>query len=329
MNRDVKIFISYRRADNPCFAERIRDWFMLVYKRENVFMDFDAIPPFVDFEAFIIEQIKKIDVMLVIIGQEWLSHLKQREKSGTTDYVRLEIKQALAMGKLVAPILVDGATMPRANQLPEDIRPMLRANVPRLDGGRQFLDNIERIVSALPQALNQHVRIQTATPQEAERMVDPMESMQFYEPARQMSRTASAPPPPTMDLISPSLEEETASPEAVRAIVALCHAPEDFGIALRVERDLTAQGVGVRANKIPDDAVLVIVLMSPHGRHSDWIHGQIEEAHAAQKPILPVLVAGDTGSAMPYAVAANEMIDLRNYPTGIEALRGRVEQFID
>ena len=26
-NTEIKIFVSYRRADSPCFAERIRDWF--------------------------------------------------------------------------------------------------------------------------------------------------------------------------------------------------------------------------------------------------------------------------------------------------------------
>lgn len=326
MNKDIKIFISYRRADNPCFAERIRDWFMLVYKRENVFMDFDAIPPFVDFEAFIVKQIEKIDVMLVIIGPEWLDHLKQRKKSGAVDYVRLEISQALAMGKLVAPILVDGATTPRANQLPADIRPILRANMPRLDGGRQFLDNIERIVSALPQALTQHARIQTATPQEAGQMVDPMAAMRFYP--SQPAPVASAPPPPSMDFIEPPPDPADQA-DQTRGIVALCYDLQDVGIALRLERDISGLGAAVRMNQIAPEAAVIVVLMSQHARHSDWIHEQIERAHRTEKPILPALIAGDTSSAMPYAVAANDMIDLRNYHIGIQELRERVEQFIE
>ena len=179
MNKDIKVFVSYRRADNPCFAERIRDWFTLTYKRENVFMDFDAIPPFVDFEEFIIQQIRKVDVVLAIIGKRWLDILQNRLLDDDTDYVRLELRSALQMNKLVAPILVDGASAPDPDVLPADIRAIMRANAPRLDGGRQFLDNIERVIDALPIALAQHQALIAAQPDEAERMIDPVTTMNF------------------------------------------------------------------------------------------------------------------------------------------------------
>jgi hypothetical protein len=179
MNKDIKIFINYRRADSPCFAERVRDWFTLTYKRENVFMDFDAIPPFVNFEEFIIAQIRKVDVVLAIIGPQWLEILQERTKDDDTDFVRLELRSALAMNKLVAPILVEGASAPDPDLLPEDIRPIMRANAPRLDGGRQFLDNIERVVEALPIALAQHQALAAARPSEAEKMIDPVATMNF------------------------------------------------------------------------------------------------------------------------------------------------------
>ena len=41
------------------------------------------------------------------------------------DWVRLEIARALARNVRVVPVLVDGATLPKKNSLPEDIRSLV------------------------------------------------------------------------------------------------------------------------------------------------------------------------------------------------------------
>ncbi len=367
MNTDIKIFVSYRRADSTCFAERVRDWFMLSYKRENVFMDFDAIPPFVDFEVFIIEQIQKVDVMLVIIGPRWLELLQERANTGNVDYVRLEISKALAMGKLVAPILVDGASTPSTDALPDDIRGMMRANIPRLDGGRQFLDNIERIVGALPQAIAQHVRIQSATEAEAEGMADPLSAaMPFFPPALEVAESAEADeqeeavarrkeaddyvgssyPPPAAPSAAPppqsspaparapqrgrgqqqSQREETPPPPKPR--VGLFAVTQDEEILRHIKQDVEALGVEVLINPVAENIKLAIVALSPEGRHSDWMHGEIGLMHAHEIPVLPVLAAGDVNSSLPYSVSANQMVDLRDYAAGRDNLVQAVQMFI-
>lgn len=142
------IFISYRRSDNPGFVERIRDWFIMRYGREHVFMDFDSIPPFVKFADFIREKVQESDALIAIIGPEWLNLLKQKEAAGEEDYVRIEIALALQMKKVVAPICIMAASMPDAIHLPDDLRPMLAYNAAFLNPGRDFLDNIQRIVEA-------------------------------------------------------------------------------------------------------------------------------------------------------------------------------------
>ncbi|MFW5690986.1 MAG: toll/interleukin-1 receptor domain-containing protein [Chloroflexota bacterium] len=348
MNTELKIFISYRRADSPCFAERIRDWFMLAYERENVFMDFDAIPPFVRFEEYIIEQIRRVDVVLAIIGPKWMALLRERMQSDDTDYVRIEIGMALKMGKLVAPILVDGARPPNPDDLPEDIRPMMRANAPTLNGGRQFLDNIERLVNALPLALDQHRRLQVAREEEASRMLDPMSAMHFHpapsaasladDAEEAVSRGAAPPPRSAPPRSAPAPMPQTQEPEAVPDShkVLLCYAREDEAIAERLYRALQSAGFNMALDRpvAPHDeslrdAAVLLALVSPASKQADWLQHRIASAQAGGVPILPVLAWGHSNE-VPYAIAANEMVYFQpdSYDDGLAAVKDRLAMYV-
>lgn len=333
MNTDIRIFVSYRRADSPCFAERIRDWFMLAYRRENVFMDFDAIPPFVNFEVFIVEQIEKVDVMLVIIGPRWVEMLNERAKSDELDYVRLEISKAIQMGKLVAPIVVDGASTPRADELPEDIRPMMRANIPRLDSGRQFLDNIERIISALPKALDQHARIKAANELEADRMVDPIEAMTFVPFAYPKQPTQHALLPNESHVISRGSPANLPPPPPPMPIIdepsiMIYSTFDDEPLAQQLQADLSKFKIDALLNQEKDNIKLGIVVLTPNSRHSDMLQTRIAELQAQEIPILPLLLSGDVNTSAPYAIAANQVIDLRDQTTVREALLSALTPYL-
>ncbi len=150
-----KIFLNYRRADQPDFVERIRDWFAWKYGRDSVFMDFDTIPPFTPFADFIKHQIHDCDVLVAIIGPRWLDLLHERiEQGDDEDYVQLEIRLALEEAKPIAPICIKKAAVPRSRDLPSALRPMLDYHVAHLDAGRHFLDNIEMVISSLEQELS-------------------------------------------------------------------------------------------------------------------------------------------------------------------------------
>lgn len=149
-----KIFISYRRADNPDFVERIRDWFAWKYGRDSVFMDFDTIPPFTPFADFIRDKVRECDLLVAIIGADWVKTLNDRIKnSDDEDYVRTEIRLALELKKPIAPICIKKASIPSVRDLPRDLRPMLDYNSAQLDSGRHFLDNIEMILNAVEHQL--------------------------------------------------------------------------------------------------------------------------------------------------------------------------------
>ncbi|MBZ0288600.1 MAG: toll/interleukin-1 receptor domain-containing protein, partial [Anaerolineae bacterium] len=158
-----KIFLSYRRADHPDFVERIRDWFAWKYGRDSVFMDFDTIPPFTRFADFIREKVHECDVLVAIIGPNWLDLLNQRMNDSEEDYVRVEIRLALEEGKPIAPICIKGAQSPRRRELPPDLQPMMDYNVAQLNAGRHFLDNIERTVEGVEQLLARIEMFQSVT----------------------------------------------------------------------------------------------------------------------------------------------------------------------
>jgi hypothetical protein len=155
-----KIFVSYRRVDNADFVERIRDWFMQRYGRSNVFMDFDNIPPFTLFADYIRDRVRECDVLIAIIGPRWLELLREKTLDPANDYVRVEIQLALEEKKLIAPICIKGASVPRNDDLPDDLRAMAGYNAAHLDSGRTFLDNIELIMDAVEQELVRRERVQ-------------------------------------------------------------------------------------------------------------------------------------------------------------------------
>lgn len=152
---DRKIFISYRRGDNPDFVARIRDWFVMRYQRPNVFMDFDSIPRFVPFADFIEEKVRECDVLIAIIGPSWLELMQEKAAALQEDFVRIEIELALKYGKLIAPICIKGASVPSAGLLPDSLQPMFKANVAHLNADDTFYDRIDRIMNDIEHALAQ------------------------------------------------------------------------------------------------------------------------------------------------------------------------------
>jgi hypothetical protein len=124
-----KIFINYRRDDTSGTAGRLHDRLRQTFGRENLFMDVDQIPVGVDFEAHLNTQVSACDVMLVIIGPNWLrakDKTGQRRLNQPDDFVAIEIATALTRDIRVIPVLVDGVRMPKASELPDTLKPLAR-----------------------------------------------------------------------------------------------------------------------------------------------------------------------------------------------------------
>lgn len=125
------VFISYRRDDAAHVTGRIADALASRIGREKVFVDVDSVAPGEDFVRKIQTTIGEAETFLAVIGAGWLSAATpqgQRRIDLDGDFIRLEVRSALASGLKVIPVLVDGAVMPRAEDLPEDIRQLVRRN---------------------------------------------------------------------------------------------------------------------------------------------------------------------------------------------------------
>jgi len=100
------IAISYRREDSAPIPGRIYDRLQAVFGRDRVFMDLDSIPFGVDFRTHISESLSRCDTLLVVLGPHWLgvSADGSRRIDDPTDFVRLEVAQALARDIRVIPL---------------------------------------------------------------------------------------------------------------------------------------------------------------------------------------------------------------------------------
>lgn len=150
-NSGEGIFISYRRDDAGGRAGRIFDRVSSEYGRERVFMDVDSIRPGTDFAEYIDSALAGCNVLLAVIGPGWLDARTgegARRLEDPHDFVRLEVATALRRGIAVIPVLVNGASVPATERLPEDLRGLTRRAALRVDDDRWGYDS-DRLVDAL------------------------------------------------------------------------------------------------------------------------------------------------------------------------------------
>ena len=107
-----------------------------------MFKDVDSIEPGDDFADVITEAVSSCAVLLAVIGPRWLAAAgpDERRLDDAGDFVRLEIEAALARGVRVIPVLVDGARMPRPDQLPASLAPLARRHAIALSHSRFSAD---------------------------------------------------------------------------------------------------------------------------------------------------------------------------------------------
>jgi hypothetical protein len=149
---EKRIFISYRRSDCQPQANAINDGLRHRLRPARVFMDIDSIPAGVDFAEHIREEIEMCDVVLVLIGDDWISATDQdgrRRIDNPDDFVRLEIENAFAASRVsVVPVLVEGAEMPRGTDLPDSLQRLSRINAIELSDQR-WTSDIERLAGEI------------------------------------------------------------------------------------------------------------------------------------------------------------------------------------
>lgn len=144
----ASVFLSYRREDSAGYAGRVCEHLAAVFGSEHVFMDVQDIAPGQDFTEAIESTISACQALVVVIGPRWIADLKQR--GGGEDFVRHEVAVALRRKVTVIPVLVGGAVMPSAGDLPEGLAPLSRRQALEIRDAR-FDDDAKLLVRALQQ----------------------------------------------------------------------------------------------------------------------------------------------------------------------------------
>ena len=150
-----KIFISYRRNDSEGFAGRLFDQLSSHFGEEQIFMDLDTIEAGEDFIEVIEKAVSSCSVMIAVIGRGWLTcpdEAGQRRLDNPEDFVRLEIQIALQRNIRVIPVLVQGASIPKSNQLPEVLGKLARRNAFELSSTRWRYD-VESLIEIIEKVL--------------------------------------------------------------------------------------------------------------------------------------------------------------------------------
>jgi tetratricopeptide (TPR) repeat protein len=151
-----RIVISYRRDDTAGHAGRLYDRLTTRFGKNHVFMDLE-IEAGLDFEEVIRNEVAACDVCLVLIGRQWLSISHgdgQRRLDDPNDWTRLEVAAAVERDIRVIPVLVQGARMPIAEQLPERLRQLATRNALEVSDARWEYD-VGRLCDIIAKTLQQ------------------------------------------------------------------------------------------------------------------------------------------------------------------------------
>ena len=146
-----KLFISYRRGDARGIAGRLSDTIAAYFGDQRVFRDIESIEGGADFGNVIEESLQTADAVIVLIGPDWLTLQDdngQRRIDDPQDWVAQEIAVAMQLKKPVFPVLVENASMPRAEELPEKLKHLTRYNAISISDDRWKTD-VERLAKII------------------------------------------------------------------------------------------------------------------------------------------------------------------------------------
>jgi hypothetical protein len=129
-------------------------------------MDVTDIEAGADFVQVLKGAVGSCDVLLAVIGRKWVTctdHAGRRRLDDIHDFIRIEIGTALARDVRVIPVLVDGANLPTAADLPGDLEMLTRRQAVELRDARWAAD-IESLYATLDRVLTPPAPVPVPSP---------------------------------------------------------------------------------------------------------------------------------------------------------------------
>jgi len=147
-----RVFISYRRQETAWPARQLYDVLVAELGANRVFKDVDDIEPGDDFVEQLQSAVGSCEVLLALIGPQWLTVTDARgarRLDDPEDFVRIEVETALTRDDVrVIPILVDNAKMPAPQELPKGLAALTRRQAVEID---PVNFDTRRLLRVLPQ----------------------------------------------------------------------------------------------------------------------------------------------------------------------------------
>jgi hypothetical protein len=139
------VFISYRRGDAG-EAGRLADWLAVRFGSERIFRDVTRLRGGDPFPSVISEAIANSTVVVAVVAPGWEVDLDDPD-----DWVRRELREALAAGRPIVPVLFGRALPPERSKLPLDIAALAdKEAIPVSEVS--FRSDVDRVVEALERA---------------------------------------------------------------------------------------------------------------------------------------------------------------------------------
>jgi hypothetical protein len=115
------IFISYRRDDTSLPAGKLYYRLSGSFPQNKIYIGLDRVAHGEDLVKTIEKAVESSYVLIALIGRRWLiSDLGRPD-----DHVRSELSAAFKRNTRVIPVLVEGARMPRDDELPDELKALV------------------------------------------------------------------------------------------------------------------------------------------------------------------------------------------------------------
>jgi TIR domain-containing protein len=145
---DKQIFINYRHLDSEDICGRIYDRLIQAFGRDGVFRDVANLMPGFDFRPTLERAVAKCNVMLVIMGRDWLNEENRARLHDANDYVRFEIETALKRDNVpVIPVWVGRREiMPQKGDLPPTLHDLLHRQARKVQPDPDFHTDVDKLI---------------------------------------------------------------------------------------------------------------------------------------------------------------------------------------
>jgi TIR domain len=145
-----RVFICYRRDDSLYAALAIYNGLKAKLGEKNVFLDMKGVDAGDDWMDVLSEKVGQCDAFVAVIGKSWLDGSNGRRLHESGDLVRFEIEKALERKKEVRliPVLVENASMPRGESLPDSLKSLVRKQAIEISSTR-FDSDLQQLLDIL------------------------------------------------------------------------------------------------------------------------------------------------------------------------------------